>query len=99
MPTAEKNIQLTPEEKLALAKALGEGVLAITKAWDILNAIGDRLGKDWEPMQETGSVSDIFNHVATWCEESDLEDVNAPNSALQKAVVNCFTDIADWGGN
>jgi hypothetical protein len=82
-------IKFTSEELTELTEASRQGAAAIAKAWDVLGAIGDRLGLDWEPINT--SVADVFDVLAS--------ALNGPESASAISAVDVeesFNERQNW---
>jgi len=85
------HLEFSPEEKEQLAVSVRKGVAAIAELWDTLTRIGERVGAEWEPTLETGSVSDILNNMAVGCNEpGQAESITADEAA------EAFASRGDW---
>ena len=82
-------IEFTPEELQELTFAARKGAAAIAQAWDVLGAIGDRLGMDWEPVNT--SVADVFDILA-----SALSGPETASAISTEDVAQSFSDSDNW---
>ena len=82
-------IQFIPEELEKLTAAVRQGAAAIASAWEVLTAIGTRIGRDWEP--NTTSVRDIMD-----CFASHLGSPEGASTISLEEVSDNFIDSTNW---
>jgi len=89
---AIERIQLTPEELEELTAAVRKGAAAIAHTWDLLQRVGDRLGKEWEPEMDT-SVRDIMDTFASSLSDPKDAELIDPATVAESE----FTEDRNWG--
>ncbi|HET6844832.1 MAG TPA: hypothetical protein VFK06_24595 [Candidatus Angelobacter sp.] len=88
---ARTKVTFTPEELETIAAVTRQGAAAIAKMWDILKAIGERQGCDWNPKKNSNSVSELFDLFAV--------DISCPDDTafITPALVKkAFIDPDNW---
>lgn len=89
MSRDQRQIEMTAQEKQDLAAAITRAACGIRICWDVLNQIGTRIGRDWEPKDT--SVAEIAERNA-----SDIENPTASEPLDAESVAEFFSDSDDW---
>jgi hypothetical protein len=85
---------LTNEEKQSLAKAITTAASGLAECVRVLNAIGERIGAEWDP-KET-SVSDMVDELVRDNFGELHPDAIAAGALDPDALTAVFAEEANW---